>query len=78
MLTKLHTNPFEFFLGRPQKIFFHTLVLYLYYVSVLQICKRLLLERLRVTFTPNGKRELVPRDQVSPYCYLLFITSTQS
>ena len=34
-----------------------------------------LLERLRFTFTPNGKREFVPRDQVFPlffvYCLLL-------
>ena len=34
-----------------------------------------LLERFRCTFTPNGKREFVPRDQVSPlivgYCLLL-------
>ena len=32
------------------------------------------LERLRFTFTPNGKREFVPRDQVFPlivvYCLL--------
>ena len=32
-------------------------------------------ERLRFTFTPNGKREFVPRDQVFPlffvYCLLL-------
>ena len=27
----------------------------------------LLIERLRFTFTPNGKREFVPRDQVFPY-----------
>ena len=26
-----------------------------------------LMERLRFTFTPNGKREFVPRDQVFPY-----------
>ena len=36
----------------------------------------LLIERLRFTFTPNGKREFVPRDQVFPlfslYC-LLFL-----
>ena len=25
-----------------------------------------LIERLRFTFTPNGKREFVPRDQVFP------------
>ena len=34
-----------------------------------------LIERLRFTFTPNGKREFVPRDQVFPlidvYCFLL-------
>ena len=34
-----------------------------------------LLERLRFTFTPNGKREFAPRDQVFPlffvYCLLL-------
>ena len=33
------------------------------------------LERLRFTFTPNGKREFVPRDEVFPlivvYCFLL-------
>ena len=36
---------------------------------------RQLIERLRFTFTPNGKREFVPRDQVFPlffvYCLLL-------
>ena len=26
----------------------------------------LIIERLRFVFTPNGKREFVPRDQVSP------------
>ena len=34
-----------------------------------------IIERLRFTFTPNGKREFVPRDQVFPlffvYCLLL-------
>ena len=34
-----------------------------------------ILERLRFMFTPNGKREFVPRDQVFPlffvYCLLL-------
>ena len=34
-----------------------------------------LIERLSFTFTPNGKREFVPRDQVFPlffvYCLLL-------
>jgi len=35
------------------------------------------IERLRFTFTPNGEREFVPRDQVSPLnCHLLFISST--
>ena len=33
------------------------------------------LKRLRLTFTPNGKREFAPRDQDSPlivvYCLLL-------
>ena len=33
------------------------------------------IERLRFTFTPNGKREFVPRDRVFPlffvYCLLL-------
>ena len=29
-----------------------------------------LLERLRFTFTPNGKREFVPRDQVSPLFFV--------
>ena len=37
----------------------------------------LMIERLRYTFTPNGKREFVPRDQVSPlivlYCLLLLL-----
>ena len=40
----------------------------------LQVCAQLI-ERLRFTFTPNGKREFVPRDQVFPlffvYCLLL-------
>ena len=37
-----------------------------------------LLERLRFTFTPNGKRDFVPRDQVFPLIFpLLFIVSTQ-
>ena len=35
----------------------------------------MLIERLRFTFTPNDKREFVPRDQVFPlffvYCLLL-------
>ena len=35
------------------------------------------LERLRFMFTPNGKRELVPHDQVFPlivvYCLLLLL-----
>ena len=36
------------------------------------------LERLRFTFTPNGRREFVPRDQVFPlFSIYLFITSTQ-
>ena len=34
-----------------------------------------IIERLRFMFTPNGKREFVPRDQVSPlivvYCLVL-------
>lgn len=36
------------------------------------------IERLRVTFTPNGKSKFVPRDEVFPnkYCRLLLITST--
>ena len=39
---------------------------------------RLILERLRFTFTPNGKRDFVPRDQVFPLIFpLLFIVSTQ-
>ena len=35
----------------------------------IQTCpdNKLLLERFRVTFTPNGKREFVPHDQVFPY-----------
>ena len=37
--------------------------------------RQALVERLRFTFTPNGKREFVPRDQVFPlffvYCLLL-------
>ena len=37
-----------------------------------------LLERLRFTFTPNGKLDFVPRDQVFPLIFpLLFIVSTQ-
>ena len=37
-----------------------------------------IIERLRFTFTPNGKREFVPRDQVFPLIFrLLFIASTQ-
>ena len=41
------------------------------------------LERLRITFTPNGKREFVPRDEVFPlivvYCILLqFLLKTTS
>ena len=37
------------------------------------------IERLRVTFTPNGKSKFVPRHKVFPnkYCRLLLITSTQ-
>ena len=35
------------------------------------------IERLRVTFKPNAKREIVPRDQVFPlivvYCLLLLL-----
>ena len=38
-----------------------------------------LLEGLRFTFTPNGKREFVPRDQVFPLivanCLLLQLTN---
>ena len=37
----------------------------------------LAIERLRFTFTPNRKREFVPRDHVSPlffvYCLLLLL-----
>ena len=37
-----------------------------------------IVERLRFTFTPNGKREFVPRDQGFPLIFpLLFIVSTQ-
>ena len=32
----------------------------------LAICELELIERLRFMFTPNGRREFVPRDQVSP------------
>ena len=39
------------------------------------LCSKKTLERLSIAFTPNGKREFVPRDQVSPllvvYCSLL-------
>ena len=36
------------------------------------------LQRLRLTFTPNGKREFAPRDQVFPPIFRLpFIASTQ-
>ena len=45
----------------------------MYSVSLFEI-----LERLRFTFTQNGKREFVPRDQgFFLNCLLLFITSTQ-
>ena len=38
-----------------------------------------LLERLIITFTSNGKREFVPRDQVSSWaCRLRFIISTRN
>ena len=40
-----------------------------------------ILERLRFTFTPNGSRELVPRDQVFPlivvFCILLLLKNKQ-
>ena len=40
------------------------------------------LKRLSITFTPKGKREFVPRDQVSPllvvYCLLYFISTPTS
>ena len=46
------------------------------YVSVAE--KEKTLQRLRFTFTPNGKRDFVPRDQVFPLIFpLLFIVSTQ-
>ena len=39
------------------------------------VSSRIFLKRFRFTFTPNGKREFAPRDQVSPlivvYCLLL-------
>ena len=44
-------------------------------VGTLQGHPTRILERLSFTFTPNGKREFVPRDQVFPlffvYCLLL-------
>ena len=37
----------------------------------------MILEMLNTTFTSNGEREFVPRDQMSPYtCRLLLIIST--
>ena len=54
---------------------FHHLV-----VARLTIHSRL--ERLNITFTSNGRREFVPRDQVSPllvvYCLLYFISTPAS
>ena len=47
--------------------------------KIKEICLRqvLTVERLSITFTSNGKREFVPRDQVSPItCRLLFIFHT--
>ena len=38
---------------------------------------KIAIERLRFTFTPNGRREFVPCDQVFPLFRLLFIASTQ-
>ena len=40
----------------------------------IQTChdNKLLLERFRVTFTPNGKREFVPRDQVFPLIIVVY------
>ena len=39
------------------------------------VLNEVIIERLRFTFTPNGKREFVPRDQVFPlffvYCLML-------
>ena len=41
-------------------------------------CADEIIERLRFTFAPNGRREFVPRDQVFPLIFrLLFIASTQ-
>ena len=36
----------------------------------------MVIERLSITFTSNGKREFVPRDQVSHFCRLRFVIST--
>ena len=50
-----------------------------YFLSTLCFRERIcaLIEMLSITFTSNGKREFVPRDQVSPFtCRLLFIIST--
>ena len=33
----------------------------------------LVIERLRFTFTPNGKREFVPRDQIFPVIFVYFL-----
>ena len=45
--------------------------------SVMKIVLNTTIERLRFTFTPNGKREFVPRDQVFSlivvYCLLLLL-----
>ena len=37
------------------------------HVCYKRIRSGLTVERLRFTFTPNGKREFVPRDQIPPY-----------
>ena len=43
------------------------LILFLYVLDIMnKLIERLRIERLRVTFTANGKREFVPRDQVLP------------
>ena len=45
--------------------------------QVSHMALHMILETLNITFTSNGEREFVPRDQMSPYtCRLLLIIST--
>ena len=45
------------------------------------VCSAIIIERLRFTFTSNGKREFIPRDQVFPIiavnCLLLQLENKQ-